>query len=286
MGSWVSERDHRRGWSVVGACVDVRTRGELIARLLPQLQPLLGSDEVSSSTVELLRWRVTAAYGYPTLTSDLPDVVSVWRTRPQEHPWAMHYAHSLDDATMLLSDHFPGARLHRLPYYAEFYRPRHVRYAAYCVIAQAGSSVVGVGAGRWATDYTDRERDLLDHLRRPLGALWQLAAAREQLDRLELPVHVPALAVDDPCAAEHRPALDGLTPAERQVVMLVLRGLDNRRIALSLGVSVKAVEQHLTHVFRKVGVCSRTQLALVVAVPHDRRVVAGVFPIAGRPAGL
>ena len=52
---------------------------------------------------------------------------------------------------------------------------------------------------------------------------------------------------------------------------LLVRGYDNRAISLALGVSVKAVEQHLTHVFRKLGVDSRTQLALACVQPSQRR---------------
>ena len=271
MTSWVSEQDHRRGWSVVGACADVRNRGELVARLLPQLQPLLRSDEISSSTVDPSRWRVTASYGYPTLTSDLPDAVAVWRARPQEHPWMLHYAGTHDDATMLVSDVFPGTRLLRLPYYTEFYRPKGVRFAAYCIIAHVGSTVVGIGAGKRASDYTSRERDLLDHLRRPLGALWHLAYSREQLDHLTAArdrdtVHAAATPL-----TLVRPDRAQLTPGEQRVVTLLVRGYDNRAISLALGVSVKAVEQHLTHVFRKFGVDSRTQLALACVQPSQRR---------------
>ena len=268
MASWVSERDHRLGWSVVGACVDVSSRSELIARLLPSLRPLLCSDEVSSSTVETSEWRVTASYGYPTLTSDLPDAVSVWQARPHEHPWMIHYARTHDDDTMLVSDLFPGTRLLRLPFYAEFYRPKRVRFAAYCVVAHFGSRVVGIGAGRRAADFTQRERDLLDHMRLPLGALWHLARTREHLDHLRDPVDCVD-AGTGPLTPPDRILLDKLTPTESKVVALLLRGDDNRAIALTLGVSVKAVEQHLTHVFRKFGVESRTQLVLACTLPSQ-----------------
>ncbi|MGH3496221.1 MAG: helix-turn-helix transcriptional regulator [Nocardioidaceae bacterium] len=268
MGSWVSERDHRRGWSVVAACADVRNRSELIAQLLPQLQPLLRSKEVSSATIDLSRSLVTASHGYPTLTADLPEAVAVWRARPLDHPWTMHYLKRKSDATMLVSDLFPGTRLLRLPYYADFYRPKGVRYAAYCVIAHAGPSVVGVGAGRRTKDFTDRERDLLDHLRRPMGALWHLAFAREQLHHLGQPHRFSAASTAERPPTFVRGRFDQLTSRENQVVALLIRGYDNRAIALTLGVSVKAVEQHLTHVFQKVGVDSRIRLVLALTAPR------------------
>jgi len=51
-----------------------------------------------------------------------------------------------------------------------------------------------------------------------------------------------------------------LSNREAQVVELVLRGHGNVAIAATLGVSVGTVKKHLTHIFDKIGVDSRTQL--------------------------
>lgn len=55
-------------------------------------------------------------------------------------------------------------------------------------------------------------------------------------------------------------ALAALTNAERRVALLALEGLTNRQIAERLVVSVKAVEGHLSKVYRKLGLASRTAL--------------------------
>ncbi len=52
-----------------------------------------------------------------------------------------------------------------------------------------------------------------------------------------------------------------LTSQERRVADLVCRGLSNREVAGHLFLSVNTVEAHLRHIFRKLGVSSRTQLA-------------------------
>lgn len=52
-----------------------------------------------------------------------------------------------------------------------------------------------------------------------------------------------------------------LTPQELQIAMLVVEGLSNREAASTLFISPKTVEVHLTHIYRKLGVRSRTQLA-------------------------
>ncbi len=52
-----------------------------------------------------------------------------------------------------------------------------------------------------------------------------------------------------------------LTPSELQVVRLVAEGLSNPKIGERLFVSKRTVQTHLKHVFAKVGVTSRSELA-------------------------
>ena len=55
-----------------------------------------------------------------------------------------------------------------------------------------------------------------------------------------------------------------LTWRERETVELVAEGLSNKAIAARLEVSVRTVEGHLSHVFTKLGVESRTELVRVM----------------------
>lgn len=55
------------------------------------------------------------------------------------------------------------------------------------------------------------------------------------------------------------------TPSERQVAQLVATGLTNRQIAERLFLSEKTIEAHLSRAYRKLGVRSRTQLAVHLA---------------------
>jgi DNA-binding CsgD family transcriptional regulator len=53
---------------------------------------------------------------------------------------------------------------------------------------------------------------------------------------------------------------DALTVRESQVAGLAAQGMSNREIAEALFVTVKTVEWHLKHAYRKLGVCSRREL--------------------------
>jgi DNA-binding CsgD family transcriptional regulator len=52
-----------------------------------------------------------------------------------------------------------------------------------------------------------------------------------------------------------------LTPTERDVIELVRQGLPNKVIATRLFISPRTVATHLTHVYTKLGLTSRVQLA-------------------------
>jgi DNA-binding CsgD family transcriptional regulator len=54
---------------------------------------------------------------------------------------------------------------------------------------------------------------------------------------------------------------EGLTPAERRVAALAAEGRTNREVAVALFVTERTVASHLSHVYAKLGVRSRTELA-------------------------
>ena len=52
-----------------------------------------------------------------------------------------------------------------------------------------------------------------------------------------------------------------LTAQERAVARLVAAGMSNRQVASELFVSVKTVQFHVTHIYAKLGIGSRAELA-------------------------
>jgi len=59
-----------------------------------------------------------------------------------------------------------------------------------------------------------------------------------------------------------------MTSREIQIISAILHGGSNKEIAMRLGLSEDTVKHHLTHIFSKVGVCTRLELALF-AVDYD-----------------
>jgi DNA-binding CsgD family transcriptional regulator len=61
--------------------------------------------------------------------------------------------------------------------------------------------------------------------------------------------------------------VDSLTASERRIASLAAEGASNAEIAQALFVTIKTVEMHLTHTYRKLDITGRTDLARALQPP-------------------
>ena len=73
---------------------------------------------------------------------------------------------------------------------------------------------------------------------------------------------------------------EGLTAREREIVVLVARGLSNRDIAARLVISKRTVDAHVNHIFAKLGLSSRVQLTIWLRDRVPVRLVDELSPVA------
>jgi DNA-binding CsgD family transcriptional regulator len=122
-------------------------------------------------------------------------------------------------------------------------------------------SVAELGAAMRRGNSRSEARDLL----REAADLAQRCGA----ERLEERIH------DELRIAGARPrrralsGADSLTPGERRVAVAAAGGSTNREIAQDLFVSLRTVEMHLTNAYRKLGISSRSQLAIAIEPGHS-----------------
>ncbi len=98
-----------------------------------------------------------------------------------------------------------------------------------------------------------------------LLSLWRFTRARRSKHsiRQEFNVHLVDEISTRP-AVDRQWVWDTLTEREMQVARLVAQGKRNAEIARELSISIRTVETHLQHIYDKLQVRSRTQLARII----------------------
>jgi DNA-binding CsgD family transcriptional regulator len=124
--------------------------------------------------------------------------------------------------------------------------------------------------------------EFLRRERRRIDARRQLRAAHEVFEQLGAAAWAQRARVEIRASGERArkrdpSTVDELTPQELQIARFVAGGLSNREVAAQLFLSPRTIEYHLRHVFTKLGITSRTQLA---------RLPLGDAEPASEPAGV
>lgn len=97
-------------------------------------------------------------------------------------------------------------------------------------------------------------------------------AARSIFERLPAPLWAAQTERESLRVAGRAPRAAGeLTPTEERVVRLVVEGLSNKQVAARLFVTVRTVEFTLTHVYAKLGIRSRGELAARLLARSNER---------------
>jgi len=112
---------------------------------------------------------------------------------------------------------------------------------------------------------TARSLHVLGSVRRRAGrkreAREALERARDELERLGASIWLEQVALELGRIGGRAPSGSELTSSEERVAALVAEGHTNREVAAALFLSERTVESHLSHVYRKLGLRSRAELA-------------------------
>ncbi|MBJ7472793.1 MAG: helix-turn-helix transcriptional regulator, partial [Solirubrobacteraceae bacterium] len=113
-----------------------------------------------------------------------------------------------------------------------------------------------VALSRKHEDFSSEECELLNAARPFLIQTFRSVVA---FDRLRRQVAPAALPLGDAARETF-----GLTRREAEVLEGVIAGRSNQDIAQALGLSVRTIQKHLEHAFRKLNVKSRTEAAAML----------------------
>ncbi len=270
--------------SVLTTALDCRlARGELsVAMTLGEaLGAFLDQPGLTGATAHYGRGELSAATGDSDLAAGHFTRAGRLLAGGHDHtglvPWragaalaAVRLGHRREGAA-LAREHLGAARASRAPYAVALALRTAASVDAHsdrtAMLREAQGVLAGVPAARLAAQIdTDLAGLLLLSGRPDADAALVLLrgaeayAGREELWPLQARVRRLLDRMGEPARPVRGEALAALTAAERRVARLAADGLTNRQIADRLMVTVKAVEWHLSHIYRKLGIRSRTSL--------------------------
>jgi DNA-binding CsgD family transcriptional regulator len=131
-------------------------------------------------------------------------------------------------------------------------------------LQNAATGFAALGANLLAAEAASQAAAAYRAVGRPVAA--RVSAVRAHMLAAKCPLaRTPALTLEP---------VEDLTAREQEVASLAARGHSSRQIAERLVVSVRTVDNHLQHVYRKLGVSSRSELGRLLVGPEDEQPAA------------
>lgn len=212
------------------------------ARVITVVTGLIDADSCSYNEFGALgvqRYQIE-----PAAVGEFPDSARLFEEHLPEHPVLAHYRATGDGRALRISDFLSDRQFRALGLYRDFYRPAGVGCQLTITLPGPRGSLIGIALNREYSDFPDDDQELLDLLRPHIG---QAAATAVLLS--EPPPWTPRSLAGTPL----------LTPRQNRVLQLVAAGYNDRAIGRLLGISTRTVHTHLQHMYRILGVTSRTE---------------------------
>jgi len=169
--------------NVVRAVAATRDPDEFARIAIRQVAALIPSDVVSMNEVDPEAGRTVylaepASYPFP------PDSDAVLAELAEQHPLIHHFMSTGDGSAHRISDFWSQSKFHASPIYQRLYRPMGVEYQMAVTLPAPRPIVVGIALSRSATDFSERDRAVLNVLRPHLAQAWYNAKDQGHLRSL------------------------------------------------------------------------------------------------------
>jgi DNA-binding CsgD family transcriptional regulator len=175
----LTARDLRRAMAAVQAlAADDADCVSFVRRALDELPRIVSSDLTTLSLCDL-------AAGTRTVVvrdgESLPErECAAFDRHFREHPLVRFHGSHPAGPTQRISDCVDGRRFRDSPVFSEYYRRIGISFVMALPLRTDEANVISIVFNRSRSDFTDRERAVLDALRHPLAALYRNLVAREE----------------------------------------------------------------------------------------------------------
>jgi DNA-binding CsgD family transcriptional regulator len=300
---WMRRASNRRVYTTVAATPSPLAVGSGVGQLgaaadqggFPEQLPV---DQLNLVGFRLRRGQVRIETGTPERgVEELLQVGQTVRLVPHDNPSGMPWRSWAADGLRRLgrNDEASGLAGEELALARRWGDP-HAIGACLRLLGLIEGGTAGIGRLREALDVLAGSQARLEHARAlvDLGAALRRAnqrmEARQLLrDGVDLAGRIGALGLarranEEIAATGARPrkivqtGLDALTASERRVAQLAADGMTNKEIAQTLFVTIKTVELHLGHAYRKLDISSRTDLDEALPTPTQSPAPPGLAP--------
>lgn len=237
-------------------------RGEAFPRrALTGLSALIESDILTYNEIDPGRQR---AYMIQEPAGAIPaSQIATFEHFAHQHPLITHYARTRESRPRKISDFLTLSQFQNLDLYQEFFRRVAVNYQIAVTIPSSPQLVIGIALNRSRSDFSERDRSVLDAIRPHLVQAHRNAAERAGLrERAE--------SAERALWSSRAGSLSRLSGREHEVLVLVAGGKTNHEIGELLALSSRTVQKHLEHIYEKLGVHTRTAAAMQLQATSAR----------------
>jgi len=177
----VREQDLRATLELVGEAHHAETLDDFRSVLLPALHRLIPADFASYNEIP--------HDGGSTITVVVPDdlpawAYAVWERHALENPIVQYYNRTRDGRAYRFSALVPLEQLRRRSLYREFYAHFSLDYQVAVGLASPPRLTIGIALSRSGSDFSQRDRDVLDLARPHLIQAYRNVTLRERYRRV------------------------------------------------------------------------------------------------------
>lgn len=179
----------------------------------------------------------------------------------EKHPHTDYYKRTGDGSARRLSDLVPMRALRRTMFFNEISRKNRLRWqlTTYMQIPESGTLMVA--ACRTGIDFSERDRQLLELLRRHIQSAWSRAVQRD--NQTCFPTRRGEAACVDETSRRIALRELGITAREADVLLWVTEGKTNGEIAIILGLTPGTVKFYVQCLLARLGCETRTGAARI-----------------------
>jgi DNA-binding CsgD family transcriptional regulator len=179
MRSPLAERDLRRALAAVqGLATAATDSASFVRAALDALPRMVASDLTTLSLCDLAAATRTVIGRQAEALSD--EDRAAFDRHFHEHPLVRFHATHPAGPTQRISDCLSASRFHDSAVFSDYYRRIGINFVMALPLRIDATNVISIVFNRSRSDFADRERAVLDVLRRPLAALYRNLAAREE----------------------------------------------------------------------------------------------------------